>query len=498
MSSTGSSHRQILKSTSIIGGSTAISVVIGILRTKILAVLLGPSGIALFGLYGVIIGLVSTLAGMGIGSSGVRQIAEANGSQDQRKISLTIFTLRCNALFLGALGALVLVLFCVPLSVSTFGTRAQAGALALLSLSIFFASVSDAQTALIQGLRRIRDLAKIRIATALLGTAVTIPVVWFLRERGVAPAIVAATAVSLLISWHFARQVKPTEAAFSRGEVFRETRVLLGLGLTFMTSGLMASAANYFIRTSIVRQIGLEGTGHYQAAFALSTVYVGFILGAMGADFYPRLTAAAHDNPTCNRLVNEQSEVALLLAGPGILLTLALAPVAIRLFYSASFLPAVDILRWQILGLFGRIVTWPLGFLVVAKGRGQLFFWTELAANVAHVMFVYFATKFFGLPGTGMAFFFLYVFYALLMVPVVKGLSGFAWTGKYKMHLVLFSLLIALIFSLSFILSPVLFAGVGCAVAACSGIFSLRTILKLTGIRPSLNMLLKCKIRLHK
>ena len=59
----------------------------------------------------------------------------------------------------------------------------------------------------------------------------------------------------------------------------------------------------------------------------------------MGADFYPRLTAIANRNEDCNRLVNEQAEIGLLMAGPGILATLTLAPIVITVFYRGDFAP---------------------------------------------------------------------------------------------------------------------------------------------------------------
>ena len=77
---------------------------------------------------------------------------------------------------------------------------------------------------------------------------------------------------------------------------------------------------------------------------------MGIILQAMGADFYPRLTASAHNNQECNRLANEQTLVGLLVAGPGVIASLTLAPLIIALFYSAKFGPAVGILRWVCLG----------------------------------------------------------------------------------------------------------------------------------------------------
>src|ERR1700737_1450288 len=80
-------YGQILKSSALVGGSSVLNIAIGIVRTKVMAVLLGPAGFGLFGLYGSITTLTQTLAGMGINSSGVRQIAEAAGSDDSERIA---------------------------------------------------------------------------------------------------------------------------------------------------------------------------------------------------------------------------------------------------------------------------------------------------------------------------------------------------------------------------------------------------------------------------
>ena len=71
------SYGQILKSSVLVGGSSLLNVAIGMVRTKVLALLLGPAGFGLFGVYNSIATLAQNLAGMGVNSSGVRQIAEA-------------------------------------------------------------------------------------------------------------------------------------------------------------------------------------------------------------------------------------------------------------------------------------------------------------------------------------------------------------------------------------------------------------------------------------
>jgi len=76
-----SSHRQIFKSTALIGGTQVINMGIGIVRTKALAMLLGPAGIGLAGLYTSAVGIVGAMSGLGINASGVRQIAEASDAR---------------------------------------------------------------------------------------------------------------------------------------------------------------------------------------------------------------------------------------------------------------------------------------------------------------------------------------------------------------------------------------------------------------------------------
>ena len=70
--SSESRYGDIIKSTSLIGASSIVNIAMSILRLKVLAVYLGPGGIALFGIYNVILDLAANLVGFGVQSSGVR------------------------------------------------------------------------------------------------------------------------------------------------------------------------------------------------------------------------------------------------------------------------------------------------------------------------------------------------------------------------------------------------------------------------------------------
>ena len=73
----------------------------------------------------------------------------------------------------------------------------------------------------------------------------------------------------------------------------REATALLTLGLGFLASGFLTMGAAYAIRILVLHTGGVEAAGIYQAAWTIGGLYAGFILQAMGTDFYPRLTAAS-------------------------------------------------------------------------------------------------------------------------------------------------------------------------------------------------------------
>ena len=424
------SYGQILKSTSLVGGSQVVSILLGIIRTKFFAIFLGPVGVGLMGVYNSLVQMISAIAGMGIGSSAVRQVAEATATGDKTRISRTVATVRRLSLLFGLSGALLMVLLSTPLARLSFGNANHGSAVAVLSITIFFGVLSAGLAALLQGSRRVADIASLTVLGSFFGTLFSIPVVYVWRESGVVPFLVIVSGMNFLATWWFARRVRFDKIKMTTHDITKESRGLIALGLAFMASGVMTAGVAYLIRVVLTNKFGLEGVGLYQAAYTLSGLYIGIILNAMGMDYYPRLTAVAERNETCNLLIKQQTEIGLMMATPAIIATLLFAPVVINVFYSTKFIPAYGILRWQILGVFLRVISWPVGYLILAKGKALLFFLTESASSLVHLALIMAATKLFGLEGTGIAFFGLYFIYTPTIFFLVRRLSGFSWSNK--------------------------------------------------------------------
>jgi enterobacterial common antigen flippase len=479
---TQQSYRGLLKASALIGSSSLVVVMIGVVRTKCFAVLLGPAGFGLVALYTAIVDLACSIAGMGINASGVRQIADANASGDSVRIAHMAFVLRRTALVLGALGAIVLAAGSGLVSSLTFGSSTQAGAITLLALAVMFRLLAEGQTALLQGLRRIGDLARVNMLSALLATLAAVPLVFFLRIDGVVPALVVGAALGALVAWWHSRSAASQGMkALAAGEFRSKSTALLKLGFAFMASGLLMLGTAYLVRLILANKIGIEAAGLFQSSWTLGGLYIGFILQAMGTDFYPRLVAAVSRHDECNRLVNDQAHISLLLAGPGVLATLALAAPTIHLFYSSEFGAAIPVLRWICLGMALRVITWPIGYIVVAKGNQTIFIACELAWTVVNLGLTWFLVDAFGVEGAGIAFFLSYVFHGFLIFPVVRRMTGFGWSRQNVATGLTFVVSIATVFAVMTWLRSPWSIGIALFITAVSALVSLRLLMRSTG-----------------
>jgi PST family polysaccharide transporter len=432
-----SSYSQVLRSSSIIGGANGLNYLVALVRVKIIAVLLGPAGVGLVSLYMSTIGLVGTVSGLGIASSGVREVALAFSQQDPIAAARTVRILRRACWATGLLGWTLAAALAPLLSSWITGTTEHAVAIAVLGVTLVLGAVNGGQTALLQGVRRIGDIARASVAAMLLNTGVAIGLYAWLGQRGIVPVLVTTAAVSLGVSWWFARRVHVEPVALSWPDTFAGTRRFAGLGLAFMWSGLLTAGLDMSTRILITREFGIDVAGLYQAAWAISGLFASFILSAMGTDFYPRLTSVIHDHELATNAVNEQTEIGMLLALPGLLGTLAFAPWIMEIFYTKQFVAGAALLPWFVLGIFGRVMSWPLGFIQLAKGASRWFVATETVFVGFQLAMLLWTLPRFGLVGVAYTFAITYFVHTFAMLWVAKALIGFRWSAGVKKLLVM-------------------------------------------------------------
>jgi PST family polysaccharide transporter len=397
-------YRQIVKSTGVVGIGQVLAILIHMVRVKALAVLVGTAGMGIAGLYMSAVGVLCTVSGMGITVSGVRDIASA---EDERQRALTIATVRRLAFLLGILGSVAGLVLSPWLAEITFGTELEpyhAVGMAVVSLAVLLQNTSSGQIAILQGLRKVGEMAAAKVFGALFAAVAGTLVVWIMGIRGIPAYLLCVTGSAMLGSWLFARRHETTSTAGEHASLWRQSKKLIGTGSAVMGGGLVTTLGAYLIRLSVQRSIGLSAVGIYQATWVLCSVYVGVVLEAMGADFFPRLSSVQGDDKASRRVVNEQMEVGVLLAFPGVLFLVVVAPSALELLYAADFRDGATLMRWQLLGVALRAISWPLGYLVLSRAMNWIFLATQVVFNLVYLGAAWMGMERWGLEAVGAAF----------------------------------------------------------------------------------------------
>jgi len=437
--SAANSYRTILRSSSIMGAASVSNVVISLVRMKIVAMLLGPAGIGLAGLLQNLMQAAAGVAAMGLGTVGVRQIAEGHGNGRDDDVVVTRRALLWGTILLAALGATAVLIFREPIARLVLADAGQAGNVGWLALGVALTVASGSQAALLNGMRRIGDLARLQIASALVSSALGVAALLLWGAAGLIWLVLSAPLASFVLGHYFVARSAAVQAAPTPWQqIVAQWRIMIPLGAAFMISGLVTTGGFLVVRSLVQRELGAEDLGYFQAAWAIGMMYLGFVLGAMGTDYYPRLSACISDSAAACRLVNEQTEVALLLTAPAVITLLALSPWVVRLLYTNEFAPAVDILRWQLLGDLLKVMSWPLGFVILATGAGRTFIFSESISLAVYVAGVALGLTAVGIVAAGMAFLGMYLVYLPVVYWLARWQIGFRWsTGVIRQGMVL-------------------------------------------------------------
>lgn len=430
-----SSYRTILRSSSIIGGAQVINIAVGLVKMKIVAVLLGPAGVGLIGLYLNLVQTASMTASLGLGSAGTRQIAAAEGEGGEVAVGRTRRALFWGTTGLAIGGAAVFWALSGWIAEVVLDDPARTSDVAWLSVAVALTVAAGSQGALLTGLRRVGDLARINILSGIVAAGLGVAALWLWGENGMLALVLVAPAATFLLGHLYVLRLgRPLGPTVGLRELIGEWVAMARLGSAFMMSGLVTVLGFMLARTLVQRELGAEALGQFQAATAIGTTYLGFVLGAMGTDYYPRLTAAMKEPAVAVRLINEQTEVALLLCAPVLVAMLGCAPYVTHLLYSAEFGPAVEILRWQLLSDLLKVMSWPLGFVVLAAGAGKTFILTESLGIGVFVVFVWLGLPVLGITASGIAFLALYIAYLPLVWWLGRRRIGFGWSRAVKVQ----------------------------------------------------------------
>jgi PST family polysaccharide transporter len=397
----------MLKATSTLAGAKVVTILISIVRTKVLAVLLGPSGMGAVNLVVASTDLARVALSFGLESATARKVAEASATGAPEKIDHAYRTSARTAVMVGLLAAFVLLAVSPLLASRMLGDGGRFWWFGLGALSLVFTPLLGVQLAFLQGLRQSRSLAACQIIASLCCAILNIALVASMGVLGGIVALAPLSLASLAIHHRFLKRHRPMGVSPKLPVSPRDSGALLKLGSGFAINGIWLAASGWLNLLFIGRYYGtLEGphqVGLYGAASTMSNLYIGILVSAMATEFYPSLVQAARDRSLVKRLLNQQTMLALTLGVPATMGLLVMAPWVLGLLYSRDFVPAADLMKWMLAGMAIRFASCPLGFTMLAVGRPKLIILSELAMGTVMIASSYALIQVFGLLGIGIA-----------------------------------------------------------------------------------------------
>lgn len=375
--------------------------------------------------------LVSGFTNFGLKTSAVKDIAASNETGNENRITTVVTVFRRLVWITGMLGSAITLILSQWLSQLAFGNNEYTIAFVWLSITLLFNQLTNGQWVLLQGMRKLKYLAKANMVGSVVGLLISVPVYYFMRINGIVPAIILTSLFSLVIAWYFASKIKMSKIEVTSKQAVIEGRGMLKMGFMLSLSSMIAIAMSYIIRIFISKSGGIEDVGLYNAGFSIITVYVALVFTAMGTDYYPRLSGVAHDETQATLLMNQQAEVAILILAPILTIFLIFINWVVIILYSTKFSPVNEMIRWAALGIYFKAASWSIAFIILAKGASKLFFWNELIANFYLFAFNIIGYKLFGLDGLGISFMVGYILYFLQVFFLAKYNYGFSFNKEF-------------------------------------------------------------------
>ena len=413
----GNISRMAMKAMGLFGGVQVMGILCSIIRTKLVALWIGPVGIGLFGLFNNALEMISTGTNLGIRSSSVRDISQGLEGRNTTLVARMIAVVRKWSLWLGLAGALLTLSMAPLLSQVTFGDSDHIWGFVALSIAVLLQALTNGEYAVLQGTSRLKRLASVTLWGTITGLAVSVPLFYLLRERSILPSIIAYAVALAAFAWVFRNREYPV-VAVNRREAFDMGKGFVRLGI-YMTLGNFATIlASYAFNAWLNVNAGTDQVGFYQAGYTLINKYTGLILTALGMEYYPRLSRVADSRIRLRAFVSQEINVAIAVMAPVVALFILLREVVVWLLYTPEFNVILTFVSWGMIGTVLRTLSWCLAFTILAKGDGKTYLWTEVASAVINLVLNIVFYKWWGLTGLGIAFLVSYLLYTIIVAVV--------------------------------------------------------------------------------
>lgn len=478
-------YGHVLKYTGIFGGVQGLNVIVSLVRNKFVALLLGPSGMGLVSLFNTTVTFISQSTHFGISMSAVRHLSNHPDDDDHPQIQHFVKVVRAWSMLTALLGMLVCITIGPFLSSATFAWGDHSLHFILLSPAVAMIAITGGETAILKGRRRLKSLALVQVGSVLAALITSVPVYYLFGEAGIVPVIVLMAFVTMLLTLRESYRLYPLQLRGAKG-VLGDGMEMIRLGVAFTLAGIIGSSAEMFIRSWLNVTGDLDVLGFYNVGYMITITYAGMVFSAMESDYFPRLSGVQHDIAATNECVNRQMEVSLLLLSPMLAALIVFLPLLVPLLFSPKFLPVTGMAQVAALAMYMKVLTLPVAYITLARGRSLAYLFLESSYFVAFVLLIMFGYEHWGLIGTGIAITLAHLFEYLLVNSFAYKKYGYRFSATVYGYAIVQLSLGILAYLLTLIIDGILYWGIGLIIVLISFCLSLHVLRRKTHLWQAL------------
>jgi PST family polysaccharide transporter len=351
---------------------------VSVTATKILALGLGPAGMAVLGT----LEQIRDTAVVGGTLNG--RTALVQGASSLEGIARREYVRTGAVLFAGATAFAAAVLALAPVAVARWAglPAPQAGMLRWLAETVALVSLFVFLSASLTAAGAIGRLAWLQSAGPAAMAVLAWPVSRFAGVRGLPLllTLAAGSSAAAACAMVWAERATLRQWWLGAGRWFRRRAAghFFSIAGVMLAAGFAGTGALVMVRAGILHGQGLAAAGQFDAAWGLSMNQVTLVLASLQAYCLPAL-ARARDPEERGREMARMLTLAAPAAAVSIAVLALAKPWLLELFYSSAFEPAARYLRWTLLGDYLKVTSWILSISMLAAADMRIFLATDLA-----------------------------------------------------------------------------------------------------------------------
>lgn len=405
-----------MKATALSGASTILNTLIGFIKTKALALILGTAGVGVLGQLNGFFLLLSNFTSLGNNVGVTRYVASYAADGEKEKISRLLNSVRLLIGGFVSLCSIVGILFSRALSQWLLNDPSYSLYIIIILAGLPFTVLYNFYRSFFTGLLEIRYFVLSGVLSASLGLLVLLPLVYFYGLDGAVWHIAILGVIAFAAASFFLKRITRKQALATTAGLKIDREIsgqILRFGAASLTAATGLYGANLWVRTIIFNTLGQEQAGIYSAMVQMSSLCIMLVLDSISTYCYPRLSGIQDPKEMVNEL-NQTMRLTLILITPMIALFMLFKDLVIVLSLSRQFLLASPLIGYQLLGDAFKAVGWSIGVSLLPMKRLKAFTIIDVSWSVLFLTVSAIAVPRWGLAGALVAYMLGFIFHVLV------------------------------------------------------------------------------------